>query len=67
MTTVPWVTGRLKALARALALHDAKKEGVDWTKLPRREQTRRTREAEEVITRWVENGVITSFLYPYRD
>ena len=67
MTNVLWVTGRLKAVARGLALHDAQKEGVDWLKLHRRDQTKRIRDAEEVITRWVENGVISSFLYPYRD
>ena len=66
-THVFWVTGRRKAVARALALEAVRLQGEDWSKLSKAERQRIIGEADMVVGNWINNGVLSEFLYPYRE
>lgn len=65
--TVPYVSGRRRALARALAIEASRLQDAVWTDLRASERRRLEREADEVIRRWISNGVLVEFLYEYRE
>lgn len=63
---VPYVSGRKKALARALALEIAKAEGVKWATLSMTDKSRRVQCAVDVVSQWVAAEVVTQFFYEWR-
>lgn len=65
--TVPYVSGRRKAVSRSVALLAARLQGVVWTELRPAERRRLEREADEVVQGWISNGVLVEFLYEYRE
>ena len=70
MTTpgkVPWVVGRRKALARALAIEVANALQVDWTKFPQQQKDKFIQQSDAVVRQWIGAGVLAEFDYDYRE
>lgn len=65
--TVPWVVGRQRAVARALAIHLASHTGRDWSRLTHAQRDAAVREADGVVRGWARDGVLATFLYEYRE
>jgi hypothetical protein len=66
VTSVLWVVGRKKALARCLAVDRAQQEGLDWSSLPTEERRRRERDALESVSSWVSGKTLAEFVHDYR-
>ena len=67
MTTViaSWVTGRRKALARALAVEAVRLQGLSWSSIGVGDRRRIMREADETIERWIEDDVLVEFVHEW--
>jgi hypothetical protein len=50
-----------------LAIEASRLQDAVWTDLRASERRRLEREADEVIRRWISNGVLVEFLYEYRE
>ena len=64
---VGYVTGRKKALVRALALHNMARRGVRWSDMSDAHKKLALEDADFVVDTWISNGVLASFQYPYRE
>lgn len=64
---VPWVVGRQRALARAVAMHVALKLGKDWSRLTHAQRDSAVRDADDLVQGWVRDGVLACFIYDYRE
>ena len=64
---VKYVTGRKKALARALAVHNMARRGIRWSTLSDANKNQAIDDATSTIDEWVQNDVLASFEYPYRE
>jgi hypothetical protein len=64
---VPWVVVRRLALARAMAIREAKLLGQDWMRLPSATRDRMVADAEKAINEWTRAEVAIQFLGEYRE
>ena len=67
MRKVEWVAGRLKGLARAVALETAKAQGKAWQNMTEAQREKAMRDAEAVVRGWVHNQVLATFESEYRE
>lgn len=65
--TVPYVTGRKKALARAVAQTAVSVQGFVWDSLGEQERQRLVADAMTILDRWIAEGVLAEFLNEYRE
>lgn len=64
---VPWITGRRRALARALAMSLAEAKGLEWFEIPTQSRDRMVRAADAAVGDWIATGVLAEFAYDYRE
>lgn len=60
---VAYVSGRKKALARAVAMQLY----PDWESLSVQEKTKKVEETIETLNEWIRNGVLVTFDYERRE
>lgn len=65
--SVPWVAGRRKALARAVAIFAAQATGRDWGRMTSAERMKLSGDAYAAVRSWEAHGVLTSFQAEYRE
>jgi hypothetical protein len=59
--SVKWITGRRKALARAIALEVTQAGGERWDHLDKRGQNAAIASANALIGAWISNGVCLEY------
>lgn len=64
---VAWVTGRKKALARAVAMFVADAAGEAWDRMTPARRRWYEAGAREQVEEWLAAGVLASFEYEYRE
>lgn len=67
MSTVQWVVGRKKALARAIAIQSVQANGLRWEALGQSRRDQLVKDAEALLTSLVSHGVLAQFKHEYRE
>jgi hypothetical protein len=63
--TVPWIVGRRRAIARAMAIYSAATAGRLWSNIPQTIRDQLVQNADETIGQWAESGLLATFNYEY--
>lgn len=64
---VPWVVGRKRAIARAMAISSITDQGQHWTKLSQARRDAHVDLMERRLTEWVQSGLLATFSHEYRE
>lgn len=68
MSRVPYVAGRRKALARAIAIHVAEKERtLTWSAISQADRDHRVKDADDMIEQLCRDKVLAQFIGRYRE
>lgn len=64
---VTWITGRKKALARAIAIQTVTASGLDWESITQAKRNELTSQANVFLSSLVKHGILAQYAHEYRE
>ena len=64
---VPWVVGRQRYLAHAMAVFMAESQGADWFEMPQGARDALVEKCHQRIIQWCNNDVLAMFMHEYSE
>ena len=64
---VPWVVGRQRYLAHAIAVFIAETQGAEWFEMPQGARDALVEKCHQRVIRWCNNDVLAVFMHDYAE